>query len=354
MSAGGYLQLYTASSRPEEAFLLSEGQVFFFVSDADKYAIRGNNLILGATELILNHMLGMQTGRIETAVAGSDVKIKKIPAGKFIASMNTYSVSINASMVIAKQVMLTNNIINKSLGGMESEERKNKDYSIEYFRIVSRLKREYEKRRYPWLNELVEKFEPSLLYKRGEALDRTAEPTKISSPLALSENTLEFQKDALICEEGSHAEDMFILRSGSIDVFIGGNRVTSISDPGYVFGEIALLLGETRTATLKAKNNVVLTRLGKADLKGLASQHGEILNAIATSLAKKHYYNTEKIAAINTMLLEKKVTEEQSGETRKGADARRSSSELYTLKKEVGAAGRAKKADFLADLVDGF
>ncbi len=354
MSAGGYFQLYTVSSQPEEAFLLNEGQVFFFVSDADKYAIRGNNLILGATELILNKLLGMRTGRIETAVADAGVKIKKIPAEKFIASMNTYSVSINASMVIAKQVTLTNNIINKSLGGMESDERKNKDSAIEYFRIVFRLRKEYEKRKYPWLNDLVNRFEPSLLYKRGEALDRTAEPTRISSPMELSENTLEFQKDALICEEGSHAEDMFILQSGSIDVFIGGNKVASISDPGYVFGEIALLLGEKRTATLKAKNNVVLTRLGKADLKGLTSKHGEILTAIATSLAKKHYYNTEKIAAINTMLLEKKLASEEGGEAHRGADAHRSSTELFTLKKEVGAACRARKADFLDDLVDGF
>ena len=46
-------------------------------------------------------------------------------------------------------------------------------------------------------------------------------------------------------------------QAGSIDVEIGGNRVATIDKKGTVFGEMALLLNEKRSATLRAKNNTV-------------------------------------------------------------------------------------------------
>ncbi len=354
MSAENFFQLYSSGSDPGETFLLSEGFVYFFVSDADKYVIKGNNLIVGATELILKHLADMPVTRIETAVTEAGVKIKKIPADKFIASINNYSIIFNVSTVIAKQVLLTNQIINKNLGSLEGDEKKYKDLSIEYYRIVSLLKKEYDKRKYPWLLGLVEKYQNSLLCKRGESFDRSAEPTRISTPLTLADKILEFPKDSIICEEGSIGNEMYILQSGMIDVIIGGNRVASVSDQGYVFGEIALLLGEKRTATLKAKNNVVITRIQKSDLREVAASQGEVLTALVTSLAKKHYYNTEKINTINHMIIEKKLSAESQEKGRTAFDLHRSSSELYALKKDVTDVYTSKNAEFLKNLVDNF
>ena len=57
MSSGNYIQLYSLSSKPDEVFFLEQGKVFFFVSETDKYAIDGKNIIIGSTEVILNKIM---------------------------------------------------------------------------------------------------------------------------------------------------------------------------------------------------------------------------------------------------------------------------------------------------------
>ena len=65
-----------------------------------------------------------------------------------------------------------------------------------------------------------------------------------------------------------------------IDVVINGEKVTTINEQGTVFGEMALLLNEKRTATLKSRNNVVLNRITKKDLKGADDGKSGILQEI--------------------------------------------------------------------------
>ncbi|TAL36430.1 MAG: cyclic nucleotide-binding domain-containing protein [Spirochaetes bacterium] len=355
MAPGSFLRLYTAATPPAEAFLLSEGVVYFFVTDADKYAVKGSNLIIGATELVLNGLVGKECSRLETAITDSGSVVKKIPAEKFLASMSNYSFAINISMVMAKQVLLTNQIINKNMGSLKGDEMRGKEIAVEYYRIVARLKKEWDKRRLPWLKQLAEKYEANLLFKRGEAFDRGAEATKISAPITMSDTTLEFPGGSVICEEGSVGDEMYILQSGTIDVYMNGNRITGISEAGYVFGEMALLLGEKRSATLKAKGEVVLTRLKRSNLKDIAQQHGDVLLSIIKSLAEKHLFNIEKIAAINGMILEKALSaQEQGGSPQKVLDKHRAENELAGMKRELETQLSAKKADFLDDLTATF
>ena len=51
---------------------------------------------------------------------------------------------------------------------------------------------------------------------------------------------------------------MFILQSGTLEVSIAGRKAAVIEQPGTVIGEMALLLGEKRTATIKPVNTAVL------------------------------------------------------------------------------------------------
>ena len=75
----GFLKLYTANTDPDCAYFLSSGSVYLYASNMDKYAIKGQNLIVGSTELIMNHMLNQQTLRIETAITSTETSIKKSP-----------------------------------------------------------------------------------------------------------------------------------------------------------------------------------------------------------------------------------------------------------------------------------
>ncbi len=352
MAQTSYIRLYQQSTEPKEAFLLVSGNVYFFISETDKYAIRGNNLIVGSTELILGSIGGMSTPRLETAVTDTGTQIKKMPPEKFTASLSSYSFILNVSMVLAKQVMLTNGIINRNSRLLEGDEKKSRELCAEYYRIVSRLQKEYDKRRLPWLKEFVKKYETSLTFKRGEALERAAEPTKIVTGGALESKLVDFPRGSVICEEGSGGSEMYILESGSIDVYIGGAKVTSISEQGTVFGEMALLLGEKRTATLKAGNDAVLTVVTKNDLKEIAQNDMDIFRQIAASLAKKHYYNIEKIGALNQIIIEREIHGDEEKREQKRRELQHATTELLSLKNELTKLHGSKPAEFLDDLVE--
>jgi uncharacterized protein (UPF0305 family) len=349
-----YKRLYSAHSKPEEAFLLEDGNVYFFASEGDKYALKGRNIIIGSTEIIMDRILGIETNRIETAVIGQDSKVKRLPVERFLSSIKSYSFILNVSMVIAKQVYLTNQIINRNLEGLEGEEKKTKEIATKYYEIVSRLKREYDKRRLPWLKELVVKYETSLTFKRGEAFGKATEQSRVTSEISMTDKYIEFPKDSVICEEGTVGEEMYILQSGTVDVYIEGHKVVSIGEPGAVFGEIALLLGEKRTATLKARNNVVLTRIMKRDIKEIAERQPEILIDVVSSLAKKHFQNINKIKSINQLLVEQSIDNELKPQEKKKLDYHRMSNELLSLKSDINKLCDSKGADFLRDLVEGF
>jgi CRP-like cAMP-binding protein len=347
MAEKNYFKLYSMSAEPLDAYLLVEGNVYFFASEVDKYAITGNNLIIGSTEIILSNILDLKTPRIETAIADSAAKIKKIPINQFMQSLEKYSFILNISMVLAKQVHLTNEIINKNLSSMKGDEKKSKENAIEFYRIVRILKKEYDNRKLPWLKELVVKYENTLTFKRGETFDKSSEPTKLTTKISLTEKYIEYPIGSVICDEDTSGEEMYILQSGTIDVFIKNNRVATISEQGSVFGEMALLLGEKRTATLKAKNNVVLTVIKKNEIKDTAEKQNDIFIGIASSLAKKHYFNVEKINGVNKLIIEQTLSEDKSSKEKRMMETSRITNDLLSLKKDITDLAESKEAEFL-------
>ncbi len=351
MTQSNYIQLYSSGANPDSAYLLEDGAVYLFASDTDKYAIKGKNLIVCASEIILNRQGEMNVGRLETAVIQSGSTLKKIPADRLVENMKSYSFLLNASMVLAKQVSLTNEIIHRNTASLEGDEKKLKEMSIEYYRLVCALKKEYEKRRLPFLKEVFSKYETSLVCKRGEAFDRSTEPTRVESTHSLSDRYRDYAMGETICEEGEPGDEMYILQSGTIDVYIGKNRVASIGDQGTIIGEMSLLLGEKRAATLKARNNVVVTAVSKANLREIAEKEGGLFLAVALSLAKKHYSNIDKINGINTMIIERELNNRQDEGTKKMMEVNKAKNELASLKNDISRLVDSKGADYLAALI---
>ncbi|HOP62005.1 MAG TPA: cyclic nucleotide-binding domain-containing protein [Spirochaetota bacterium] len=349
--AQNFLKLYSQNSEPDSAFFLNGGNVFLYASNNDKYSIKGQNLIIGSTELIMKHILGESTLRLETAVATANSKIKKIPAEKFISSINSFSFLINTSIVLAKQVLLTNKIINKNMDALEGNDRLLKDLSIKYYKGICLLTQEYEKRKLPWLNEITKKHATSLNFKRGEAFCKSQESLTVESSSMLSDRMIEYPRGSAICEENTEGEELYILQAGSIDVEIGGNRVATIDKKGTVFGEMALLLNEKRTATLRAKNNTVITKILKSELKEVCEKDNELLKNVAFSLAQKHYFNIIKIGAVNKSLIEHAL-DDQSGEDKTVNHVERLKLDISKLKNDIDEAIYKKEADYLRPVID--
>jgi len=348
--AENFIRLYSADSSPDYAYLLNNGKVFLYTSNIDKYAINGQNLIVGSTELIMNKLLNYETPRVETAVASGDSVIKKIPADKFISGLNTFLFIMNISIVLAKQVMLTNKILNKNMEVLQGKDKQLRELSVKYYIGVLKLNQEYEKRKQPWMGEVLKKHLNTINYKKGEAFYKSQDSITIEASQHLSDKMVEYPRGSIICKENAEGGEMYILESGSIDVEIGGNVVATIEKKGSVIGEMALLLNEKRTATLKSKNNVVITIIKKEELKEICERQTDFLKNIAVSLAQKHYYNIIKINAVSKSLVDEHFDNGTDDKTVTQIEKFHDS--INKLRHELDDLLYKKKAEFLKPIIE--
>jgi CRP/FNR family cyclic AMP-dependent transcriptional regulator len=79
----------------------------------------------------------------------------------------------------------------------------------------------------------------------------------------------------VIAREGEPGVGLFIIVNGTAEVTIGGKRKTRLG-PGDFFGEIALLDGGPRTATVTAVTDLELLGLTEWVFRGLMQQHPTI------------------------------------------------------------------------------
>jgi CRP-like cAMP-binding protein len=300
-----FVQLYARESEPKCAYLLEEGEVVHYISNTDKYALRGKGLVIGAGEIILQKSLNLPIHRLETTVAAPGSVLKKVSAEKVLSSLGNYSLLVNIAMILAKQVVLTNEIINRNRENLHHDEQTHREACLEYYCIMHAVKEEYDKRKLPWLKDFVTNYQTSLTYKQGEIFFKTEEPVIISPSEQLSDKMISYGKGQTIFEQGTCGTEMFIVQSGTIDVLVNGNKVATISDPGMAIGEIALLLGEKRTASLVAKSDTLLTRITKSDLKEIIEKDRDVFEGIVNSLARKHHKNVTVINDINSKLIER-------------------------------------------------
>ncbi len=63
--------------------------------------------------------------------------------------------------------------------------------------------------------------------------------------------------------EGDLDDDVFILRGGEIEVLQGGKLLFECREPGALFGEMAALLGEPRSATIRARSSTLMSMMSK-------------------------------------------------------------------------------------------
>jgi CRP/FNR family transcriptional regulator, cyclic AMP receptor protein len=79
----------------------------------------------------------------------------------------------------------------------------------------------------------------------------------------------------VIAREGEPGVGLFVIADGTAVVTIGGKKKTSLG-PGDFFGEIALLDGGPRTATVTATTDVQLLGLTEWVFRGLMQEHPSI------------------------------------------------------------------------------
>ncbi|MBI5444825.1 MAG: cyclic nucleotide-binding domain-containing protein [Deltaproteobacteria bacterium] len=83
-----------------------------------------------------------------------------------------------------------------------------------------------------------------------------------------------FAPGDVICYEGEAADTLYVIASGSVAIRLNGqtDRPISVLDSGDFFGEIALIIGARRTATVTAETELALLELPGEEILSLAAR----------------------------------------------------------------------------------
>jgi CRP-like cAMP-binding protein len=76
-----------------------------------------------------------------------------------------------------------------------------------------------------------------------------------------------YRKDEYLIEYGEHGDEFFMLMTGMLDVKTSSGKTVAELEPGQVFGEVAFILNEKRSASVIASEDVVVMLIDHKTLK---------------------------------------------------------------------------------------
>jgi CRP-like cAMP-binding protein len=104
--------------------------------------------------------------------------------------------------------------------------------------------------------------------------------------IAASMKERRFSAGDTVTEEGAGGAGFFVVEEGSADVTVDGQSRGAIG-PGDYFGEIALLTGSDRTATVTARTDMRCHGMTPWDFKPLVESNSAIAWKLLTAMAQK-------------------------------------------------------------------
>ena len=105
------------------------------------------------------------------------------------------------------------------------------------------------------------------------------------------------EKGETVLEKGGKDGEILFLRSGSVEIRSDGSAITTVSNPGAMLGEIAVLLGEGHTASAVALKKCEFYVLGNA--REVLIQYPEINWEVSKALARRLVRAGESVSNLN-------------------------------------------------------
>jgi CRP/FNR family transcriptional regulator, cyclic AMP receptor protein len=91
---------------------------------------------------------------------------------------------------------------------------------------------------------------------------------------------------AVLAQEGRLAYEFFAIKDGSAEVRLGGQRTATLG-PGDFFGEIGLLAGDRRVASVVATTPMSLVVLTGSQLRAIDSRMPGVAERIRSAMAQR-------------------------------------------------------------------
>jgi len=104
--------------------------------------------------------------------------------------------------------------------------------------------------------------------------------------IARAVREIDHEAGSVIAVEGEPGAGLFVIDTGRANVSIGGKRVNTLG-PGDFFGEMALLDGGPRTATVTAATDLQLFALTGWVFRGLVAEYPQMALRVMETMAAR-------------------------------------------------------------------
>ena len=111
-------------------------------------------------------------------------------------------------------------------------------------------------------------------------------PQDVREQFAVWINELEVSEGKHLVDEGDYSYDLFIIEDGSAEVLRDGNHVADLG-PGDFFGEMGVLKGAQRAATVIATSPMRLLTLSHWDVDRLRKSAPEVLDQLEAAIKER-------------------------------------------------------------------
>ena len=112
-----------------------------------------------------------------------------------------------------------------------------------------------------------------------------------------------YLKNSMIILEEEYGDLVFVVRSGTIKITRvndeGKEVILALLGPGEMFGELAVLDGEARSANALAQENCELLAINKEDFLDILKNHSSVSYNVMCELAKRLRKSDQQIEALS-------------------------------------------------------
>lgn len=111
-------------------------------------------------------------------------------------------------------------------------------------------------------------------------------PGHVLAAVAVQAEEVEFDRGEVIMSAGDEGDSLFVVVRGTISVSVGERHITDMG-PGSVVGELAVLVAETRTASVTSVDHTLLLRFRKPVFDELLLDHPDVARGVINTLVRR-------------------------------------------------------------------
>jgi CRP/FNR family transcriptional regulator len=166
-----------------------------------------------------------------------------------------------------------------------------------------------------------------------------------------------FPKGVRVFHEGDHSDACYVVRQGDLRVTREHSDGRAIAlatlGPGDIFGELAMLDGGTRSASVETLSDSELLALPATDVRRVIADHGDIAAKLIVAITRRLRETNERVARQSFQTVPSRVAgvlaqliAEEASEERPGITVRMTQADLAQL----AGTSRESVSRFLATL----